>query len=86
MENKECECVTKWKNKIKKEFNAESISVEPFWNMGKISYRKIVIPKNIYKRDYNEPRISKYWFHAESKDFKFCPYCGKKLKEEKKNK
>ena len=80
---KECGCVTKWKKEVKERFNAVAISVSPIYNMGHIEYKKIVIPRNIYHKDYNKPRISKYWFCAESKDFKFCPYCGKKLRKEK---
>ena len=81
MGTEECECVTKWKEEIKKKFNTKYISAIPVYNCGRIVYRKIITPKDPYGSD-NEPRLSKYWLHAESKDFKFCPYCGKKLKED----
>jgi len=82
--NKECECVKKWKEKVKQKLNAVHVASSIPYNSEHLSYRKMVIPKNVYNRDYGKPRLSKYWFCADSKDFKFCPHCGKRLKKEKK--
>lgn len=64
---------------IEKQKAIQSTKKEMLDKFESLFYRKIVTPKNIYRKDYNEPRISKNWFFAESKDFKFCPHCGKKL-------
>lgn len=81
MTTKECKCVTKWKEEVEKRLNAECVSSDIPYRSEGLSYRKIVTPKDPYYGD-NKPRISKYWFCAESKDFKFCPHCGKKLEED----
>ena len=77
--NKECECITKWKEEVKREYNATMVSLYNSHNFHQVVYRKMVIPKD-WSGKKGPKRESKRWYCADiSKDFKFCPLCGKKL-------
>lgn len=74
-----CNCVEKWMEEAKRKFNAKHIHSDIPYNSEGLSIKRIVIPKSVYARDKGIPRLSKHWLCVESKDFKFCPHCGKPL-------
>ena len=79
MEMQECECITKWKEEVRKKYNATAVSLYNSHNFHQMVYIKMVIPKSWTGKKLPR-RESKRWYCADtSKDFKFCPICGKKL-------
>ncbi len=74
-----CKCVDKWMGEVKRKYNARYIYSDIPYNTEGLAIKRIVIPKGTYSKDKGIPRISKHWFHVESKDFKFCPHCGNKI-------
>jgi len=80
--NKECECITKWKEEVKREYNATMVSLYNSQNFHQMTYRKMITPPKNWKGEKQPIRESKRWYCADnSKDFKFCPLCGKKLND-----
>lgn len=74
----DCECMKKWKEEVKEKLGAFDVALYNRWHHNSIIYRKIVVPRDWSGKKLPE-RVSKNWYIAESKDFKFCPHCGKKM-------
>lgn len=79
-----CECVEKWMLEVKEKHEAYDVCSDIPWNMEILGIRKIINPKNNYFEGDNKPRVSKHRRWIESKDFKFCPHCGKRFVKERK--
>ena len=81
---KECECITKWKEEVRKKYNATAVSLYNSHDFHQMTYRKMVTPPKNWKGEEQLRRESKRWYcTGVSKDFNFCPLCGKKLQDVK---
>ncbi len=73
-----CECVEKWMLEVKEKYGAYDVCSDIPWKMECLGIRKIITPRGYFEQD-NKPRVSKHRRWLESKNFKFCPHCGKKF-------
>ena len=75
MATKECECITKWKEDVRQRNNSTKVTLLNSGNRHIIQFKKMVNINGI-------KRECKRWYCDDSKDFKFCPLCGKELEDE----
>lgn len=83
MRYKECPCVIQWKQDAKEKYKAEWVDLDINSSSNCIRYRRIISPSKYYSRD-TSPRMAKHSRYVWTKQYRFCPFCGSKLVEEKK--